>query len=168
MTRRGPFGFPYTVDPGIIRGNGTDVIASPAANEAFYMRVRDAGPITKIGLTIGTQSGNICVGVHRNTGKGRTAVPGALVSTSGAVACPAAGYREISLGTPCFVREGDWFGLSVDNTTVTVGVLLTAANATNAIGNGRQCRQLTAHPLPTTPSGLASTVGYTFVLVGVA
>ena len=168
MAVRGEFGFPYTVDPAIIRGNGSDVQAFPATNEAFYIRGRDFGPISKIGLIVGTSSGHICVGHYRNSGSGRTAVPGTLLSSSGSVNCPSTGYQEISLATPTMWRPGDWFGFACDNTTATFGVLLAASNGSNNIGLGRQMRGLTQFPLASNPGSLAATVSYSFVLVGVA
>lgn len=162
--RDSAFGFPFTVDPGIVRS--TDFMAVQAANAAHYARVTQAGPISKIALKIGTQGGNISVGVYRNTGKGRNAVPGARVATSGPVVCPVAGYQEIALGAAVWVHVGDWLALSADGTVCTFGSQL-VAGADHDIGKGRQYRQATAHPLPATPAGLVATVGYTFVIVGV-
>lgn len=158
------FGYPYTVDPGIVRA--TDNMAMPAANTAVYARVRDAGPISKIGLRVLTQGGNMSVGVYRNSGSGRSAAPGTRIATSGSVTTPAAGYQEIALGSAVWVHVGDWLALSADGTVATFWSLL-AAGADNNAGLGRQYRQATAHPLPATASGLVATVGYTFVLIGV-
>lgn len=165
MTRRGSaFGFPATVDPGITRA--TDNMPVPAANTAIYARVRDAGPISKIGLRVLTQGGNLSVALYRNSGKGRSAVPGARLATSGAVVTPAAGYIEVALDAAVWAHEGDWLALSCDSVTATFHSLL-AAGADSDMGKGRQYRQASAHPLPATASGLVATSGYTFVLVGV-
>lgn len=165
MSRRDTaFGYPYTVDPGTVRA--TDNMAMPSANTAIYARVRDAGPISKIGLRVLTSGGNLSVAVYRNSGSGRNAVPGARIATSGSVAVPAIGYQEIALGSAVWVHQGDWLALSADGTTATFWSLLAAGADSNA-GLGRQFRQATAHPLPTTPSGLVATNGYTFVLIGV-
>lgn len=158
------FGFPYTVDPGVVRY--LDNLPMPAANTAIYARVRDGGPVSKIGVGVATSGGNMSVAVYRNSGKGRSAVPGARIATSGSVTVPAAGYVEISLGQSIRVRPGDWFAISADGGVATFRSLL-AAGADFGFGNGRQYRQATAHPLPVTPSGLVATTGYTFVLVGV-
>lgn len=158
------FGFPFTVDPGIARSSDNMPVA--AANTAHYARVTQAGPVSKIGVKIGTQGGNISLAVYRNTGRGRNAVPGARIATSGSVVCPVAGYQEIALGAATWVHVGDWLALSADGTVCTFGSQL-VTGADHDIGKGRQYRQATAHPLPVTPSGLVATVGYTFILVGV-
>lgn len=163
--RESAFGFPYTVDPGIVRA--TDNMPVPAANAAIYLRVQDGGPVSKIGLKIGTQGSNISVAVYRNSGKGRNAVPGTRLATSGSVTCPVAGYAEVALDKAVYLHVGDWIAVSADTTVATFGSLL-AAGADHNIGKGRQYRQATAHPLPATPSGLVATVGYALVLVGVA
>lgn len=165
MSRRdSAFGFPFTVDPGIVRS--TDALALPGSNQAVYARVRDAGPISKVGLEVGTASGNISVGVYRNTGKGRNAKPGARLATTGAIACPAAGYQEVTLDKAVWVYAGDWLAISADNATATFRALLATAAASN-LGKGRQYSQITAHPLPAAANVSNATVGETFVLVGV-
>lgn len=164
MKRDSVFGFPYTVDPGIVRG--TDNMAVPAANTAIYSRVRDGGPISKVGLRVLTNGNNVSVAVYRNQGSGRDAKPAVRLATSGAVVCPAVGYAEIALDKSVWVHQGDWLALSCDGTTGTFATLL-AAGADSDLGKGRQFRQATAHPLPATPSSLVATLGYTFVLVGV-
>ena len=94
--------------------------AWPVANAARFVRAFAAGTITKVGLHVGTASGNVSVAVFRSGGAGRLARPtGAPVAASGAVACPAAGYAEIALGSAVKVEAGDWIGLSCDNTTAT-------------------------------------------------
>jgi hypothetical protein len=158
------FGFPYTVDPGFVRS--TDARAAPSTNGAIYARVLGGGPVSKIGLQCQVSSGNISVGVHQNSGVGRAAVPGARIATSGAVACPAVGYAEVSLGGSVPVAPGDWFSISADNVTASFLCNLGVA-VDSSIGLGRQFRQATAHPVPATPSGLLAAVGYSIVMVGV-
>lgn len=157
------FGFPYTVDPGIVRSSDN---LGMAANNAVYMRVAEGGTISKVGLSVAVQSGNISVAAYSNTGIGRSSNPGTLLASSGAVACPAAGYQEISLGASVTLAPGDWLAISADNATVRFLSLLGTAN-TNGLGAGRQYQQTTAHPLPSTPASLTATAGNTFVLVGV-
>jgi hypothetical protein len=163
--RDSAFGFPFTVDPGIARSS--DNMTVQAANAGHYARVTQAGPVSKIGVKIGTQGGNISVAVYRNSGKGRLAVPGSRIATSGAVACPVAGYQEIALTSSVYVRQGDWLAISADGVVATFGSQL-VTGADHDIGKGRQYRQATAHPLPATPSSLVATIGYTFILVGIA
>ena len=159
------FGFRFTVDPGMVRGS-TDDVPVAGSNQAVFARVRDAGYISKIGLWVTASSGNISVGVYRNTGSGRSALPGTRVGTSGAVACPSTGYQEVALTSACQVFAGDWLAISADNVTAKFRGLL-GAQADNDLGKGRQCRMSTAHPLPSTPSSLVATIGWTIVLVGV-
>lgn len=157
-----PRGFPSTLDLALPRS--TDAFAG-TANQGVYMRVRDGGLITKIGLEVVSASGNISVAAYRNTGVGRDAVPGAQLATSGAVACPTAGYSEVALGGPALLWPGDWLAFSVDNGTATFRAIITSG-ANVDLAKGRAFAQSTAHPLPSTPSSLAATIGRNFVLVG--
>lgn len=162
--RDSALGFPATVDPGIVRS--TDNMSLPAANAAIFSRVRDAGPVSKIGYRVLTQSGNLSLAVYRNTGRGREARPGTRLATTGAFVCPVPGYYEQPLGSSLWVHAGDWLAITADNTTATFHSLL-AAGADSDIGKGRQYRQATAHPAPAAAGTLVPTVGYAFVLVGV-
>lgn len=157
----GPFGFPFTCDP---RAGGGAAVW-PAANRGVYARVQGAGPITAIGFEVGTASGNISVAVYRNTGAGRAGAPGTRLATSGAVACPASGFRTVALGVTVDVVEGDWFFLSCDNTTASFARQLAASGS--ALVAGMVAYEVGAHPAPTTPAGLSQT-SYTPLLVGVA
>jgi len=163
--RDSAFGFPFTVDPGMVRT--TDAQAMPGSNQAVYSRVRDAGPVSKIGLVVGTSSGNVSVAVYRNSGRGRLAAPLTRLATSGAIACPAAGYAEIALTSAVYVHQGDWLAISADNTSATFNSLLNAWEDNN-LGKGRQYRQASSgHPLPATVGTLTATRGLTVVLIGV-
>lgn len=112
-------GFPYTVDPRI--AGATQNVG--AVNRAIYARVTGGGTITKIGLLVGTSSGNIDVGVFTSTGVGRSARPNVRLRSSGATACPTAGYAEVSLGGSVVVQSGDWLAIAADNTTATFGAI---------------------------------------------
>jgi hypothetical protein len=135
------------------------------ANQALYFRALSSGRITKIAVQVGVQSGNICVGVHANTGQGRSAAPGARRATSGSVACPAPGYAEVALGAAVDVRAGDWLAVSADNVTVTLAASATTSVSTMASGMAHY--QGSAFPLPATaaPDGAVLNSIY---LVGVA
>lgn len=159
----GGLGFPSTVDPGMIRA--TDSMGVGAANAAIYLRAIGGGTISKIGMRVGVSSGNISVAVYRNSGTGRSSIPGTRIATTGSIACPAVGYAEVSLGSTVTLNDGDWIGISADNTTAQIGSLLSAGADSN-LGLGRQYRQPTAHPLPSAPSSLVATIGYTYCLVG--
>ena len=137
----------------------------PIANRGVYMRCDTGGTITSIAIDVGTQSGNICVAVFANSGVGRAAVPAARKATSGAVACPAPGYAEVSLGGSVVVDPGDWLFLSVDNTTATI-YAMSSLSHTNAIVAGFSYYQDTAHPAPASATPLAGIIRQ-FMLVGV-
>ncbi len=160
----GALGFPYTVDPGIIRTNTTDALGV-AANGAIFARAMEAGTVNAIGMHVMTSSGNICVGVYRNTGSGRSAAPGALLASSGSVACPATGYAAIPLSSTIYVHKGDWIALAADNATATVKALLGTAIGTE-LGAGRQGTASAVFPLPPTAPAITHTVGNTHVLIG--
>jgi hypothetical protein len=66
------FGIPATVDVGAIRS--TDNAGVGTANQAIYMRVREGGTISKIGVSIAVSSGNFSVAVYRNSGVGAASV----------------------------------------------------------------------------------------------
>lgn len=152
-------GLIYGIDPRI----GT-LGTFASANRCLYTRVLAGGTITKIGIEVGVSSGNISVAAYSNSGSGRSAVPGARLGTSGAVACPANGYQEVSLGGSVVVAAGDWLALSCDNTTASF--LRFASGTGTAIQNGLAYRQDTAHPAPS-PAGTMAVTSYVPTIVGV-
>jgi hypothetical protein len=155
------FGMVFTIDPRY----GFQTAAWPGANRGIYSRVIGGGSISKVGIEVGVQSGNISVAVYRSTGVGVNATPaGAPAQSSGAVACPATGFQEVSLGAAVVVNPGDWLFMSCDNTTATFG---RHANTIAALGltKGFVCRQDTAHPAPTV--GTLAATSYCPVLVGI-
>lgn len=156
------YGIVCNADPGSMQGN----MGMAIANDTIYYRTKAAGLISAIALHVGVQSGNISVSVHRNSGTGRSAVPGAQARTSGAVACPAPGFASIALASAVYVHPGDWLALSADNTTATFRAADTAGGASD-LSLGVRYRQGTAHPTPATPASLQATGGRTVVLVGV-
>jgi hypothetical protein len=160
-----PFGWGlmFTIDPGLYQSN----YAFAGANRCAYMRITGGGVITKIGLFVGTSSGNISLAVYGQSGIGRSCVPNGQKVTTGAISCPAGStYTEVSLGASVGVVSGDYFALSCDNTTATFGGAMGAAYS-HALAAGRVGFQGTAHPAPSSPS-LASGGERCFVLVGVA
>jgi hypothetical protein len=153
--------FPTNANP----GSGYAASAWGAANAARYIRVTRGGTISKVGFHVGTASGNISVAAYRASGTGRAAVPGAQLATSGPVACPAAGYREQSLGGNVTLEAGDYLGLSCDNTTATfLGV--SGFDNTDLL-LGLALGQASAHPLPASPASLQGTSFRVPILVGV-
>lgn len=155
------FGIIYSTDPRM----AASPIAWTGANRGIYTRVITGGTITKIATDIGVSSGNISVAVYRNNGSaGQAAAPtGAPAITSGAIASPGTGYRELSLGGSIAVNPGDWLFLSCDNTTFTV--LRTTPGSATQILNGFAYRQDSAHPAPTV--GTLTVTGLVPVLIGV-
>ena len=161
-------GFPASCDPITARATDVAAVNATVVGSALFYRVRDGGVITKIGLEVTTQSGNISVGIYTNSGQGKAAVPVSLKATSGAVACPAIGYQEISLGGSVAVAPGEWIAISADNTTAAFRSLLTS-ELTTQLGLGRCFKQVgSAHPLPATPGALTAITGRAIVLEGVA
>jgi len=155
-------GFPVTFE-------STDLTAFQpivAANYVHLLRVKGSGTISKIGLQVGTSSGNISVGVF--TGPKGRAQATTRIATSGAVACPAAGYAEISLGGSVVVNDGDWFGISADNVTATFFALLGGAVTVSDLGFGLAAFAAASHPVPATLVAPASCRNSTIQLIGVA
>lgn len=129
--------------------------AWPVANAARYSKVISSGVITKVGLHVGTASGNISVAVYRNSGAGRLARPtGSPVATSGAVACPAAGYAEVPLGATVTVADGDWLALSCDNVTAT---FMASGGSASALLAGLGWGKNGNHPLVAAPAFVDAT-----------
>lgn len=152
---------PRTIDP-----RGLSSASALTANQGIYLRVQGGGSISKIGLVVGTSSGNVCVAVYANSGVGAAARPAARKATSGSVACPAANYQEISLGGSVTVLDGDWFFIAADNATATF-YRGTTAGTSFAIANGMSHFQNTAFPAPDPAVPSATGVIFSVVLVGV-
>lgn len=137
------------------------------ANQAVYLRIQNAGSISKIGFHINVSSGNVDVGVYANNGStGTAARPGAKLASSGSVACPAAGYQEIGLGSTVYVTEGDWFAFVFDNATASL-YRTGAGGLSSTIANGLSHHQSTAFPLPASATPSTGAV-FSAALVGVA
>lgn len=157
------WGFPCTMDP-LSAQNATSPGASGRIN---YYRVIGSGTISKIGLEVVTQSGNVCVAAYRGTGTGRSAAPAFQLATSGSVACPASGYAEISLGSSVTLQPGDWLAIAVDNGTATFRGDY-SSGIVNNLWAGRSCYQTSGgFPAPATPSGLTVAMNRGVCLIGV-
>jgi hypothetical protein len=152
---------PYTVDPRTL-----STASALNANQAIYMRVTGSGYISKIGLHVGTSSGNVCVGVYSNNTSGGTAArPAARKATSGSVACPAAGYAEVALTSSVYVQEGDWLAIVADNATATF-YRSNAAGFGSSLSLGLSHFQSTAFPLPSSATPSSGTL-FSVLLTGV-
>lgn len=156
------FGFPFTADPGYAH----ETVRAPGANVTRYMRVIGGGAITKVGMHVGASSGNISVAHYSASGSGRSAVPGTRVATTGAIASPGTGYREVNLSTT--LVAGDFLAISADNNTFTIYVAGSFFSAASAIAAGRNYAQGSAHPCPSPVGTLDAGNPITYLLVGVA
>lgn len=139
---------------------------APGTNVAHYQRIQNnPGPytISKIGVYVGTSSGNICLALMR--GANSPTGPTTRIATTGSVACPAGNaWAEITLGASYVVDPTtDWFAVAADNGTVTLGRFGGAPNAGSVagVGTGSSYRQTSAFPIPATPTpDVAFTIGY--------
>lgn len=156
-----PFGFVVTADP----ANANTTASIGLANRTIYQRVVSGATITKVAIDVTTSAGNIAISVHSNTGSGRTSAPGTRLATTGAVACPAVGYAEISLGASVVVAAGDWIGIGGDNATT----------AFRGFGNALLASDLFAgrsgyasdYPAPNPPSAITNGLGRAPLVIGV-
>ncbi|WP_248240539.1 hypothetical protein [Microbacterium kunmingense] len=143
----------------------------PTSNLIAFAAVTEGGRISKIALEVMVSNGNISVAVYRGAGgPGGALVPGARAATSGAVACPAVGYAEVSLGAAVDVEPGDFLALSCDNVTAVFAGLSGTASSLQA-GFYYRSVSVSAHPAPNpAPSGanLTPSMNRVPLLVGVA
>ena len=154
----------WTADPADL---GAAATVPDGANRGVYVRVVEAPQsgvqIAKLGIGIGTSSGNISLAVYSNTGLGSAAAPSARRATTGAVASPGTGFREFTLDQAVRVMKGDWFFLSADNTTFT---------AQRGLGSSlnlfpfRSVKQASAHPAPASAGSLVAD-DRPFIIVGI-
>ncbi len=136
-----------TTHPWAGEANGTDAVYQ--ADYAYYQRLVGYGmTVSALRIYVGTQSGNIDVGVYANAGSGSTAGPGALKASTGSIACPAPGEQSVTLTSTVTIERGDWVAIAVDNTTAT---FLRSA-PTTAVTNGAAANEAGAFPLPATAS----------------
>ena len=158
------WGFPCTVPPGLFQ----TAMSVPVANDGYYLRSLGGGPITKIGLRVTAQSGNICLAVYAGTGAGRGRVPsGNPLQTTGSIACPAVGYVEVALPASVTMTGDHFFYIGADNTTATFRTA-DAGGSQDDIGKGTRYRQATGFPAPSPVGALSAYSGRSIVLVGVA
>lgn len=95
--------------------------------------------LTGIGYTCGASSGNLSVGVYDETFN--------RLATSGAVAAPGTGRRNVSFTSPVVLTPGRyWIAISQDNNTMTYSTFTTVTYP------GASRVQNSAHPLPSTAS----------------
>ena len=107
--------------PSSLMHGGVVSTASVLNSRIYVARIYGGGTISKIRVRVGTQNGNICVGVYAGpaTDGIANAIPGTRKQTSGSVACPAAGIADVALGGSVVVVPGDFFAIMADNNTAT-------------------------------------------------
>jgi len=135
----------------------TAALAIPA-NRAYYNRfiVRKARYVTGIRTSVGTASGNICVGIYSNG----TDAPAKLLATSGSVACPASGMRLVALTAGLWLIPGSyWIAIAADNGTATFNAL-NPANIFAALSQYQDA----AFPLPAAATGTGGLSGRQYPL----
>ena len=149
-TETGPFGtgggssvVPWSIAPDGGAINLTNR-SFGASNRAYYIPCTIPADCTITGarFVVGTQSGNISVGLYAADGTTR-------VATSGAVACPATGSQSVAFsGTYAATAGRFYIGFSVDNNTATFGWnQQVSSGISGPVGSKFQ---ETAHPLPAT------------------
>jgi hypothetical protein len=154
----------YSSDPRIVGGLSSQV-ANYSANQARFVRVmHGGGSCAHVAIDVGTSSGNISVGFYTNTGTQDSAAPNTLVQSSGAVACPSAGFASVAVTAVAVIQGQHWIAMSCDNTTATFSRAF--ANTANFC-KGLCTSQATAHPLPAS-AGTLVTISTSMDLVGVA
>lgn len=153
--------FPTTLPP----WTSTAARAAGLANRIYYIRnLLGSGLITKVGFQVTTASGNMRIGIHRNTGTGVSARPSTLKGSTTLQAVPASGYRELALSAATYVAQGEWFSIIIDNTTATLQAA--DAAATSTLYNGVAHVQDGLTDLPATPAVTGGGV-LPFAIVGV-
>lgn len=134
------------------------------ANRGYFNRAVGYRSITKIGMEITNQAGNIDVGVY--AGASGYNVPAARRASSGATACPAAAYAEVSLTTTAVMQAGDYLAVAVDGTPATFIVSSTSQTNSN-IGKGMIYIASNNYVLPDPASSPVAARGATINLLGV-
>lgn len=144
------FGIPWSVDPRLASSQST----VGAANRGWWYRVTGAkSGCTKIGISVVTQSGNVCAGIYANSGAGRAAAPAARLATTGSVACPGTGYRELDLTDgPVNIKQGDWLFFAADNITASFDA---APAGSTGISTGLRGYADAAFPAPAAAPAIA-------------
>ena len=158
----GNYALPRTVHPGMIAPSGS---TTGAANRVRFIRVMDAGTITKISMNqTAAGAGNMKVAVYRNNGSsGRAARPdGAPLGTSAAYNTnTATGIIDITLGSSVAVNDGDWFAFAVDNNTAAFALANGSSGSSAIDGFGYYYDAADITTLPTVSGGSVSSTPLT-------
>jgi hypothetical protein len=150
---------PHTWHPGAPTTNATWI----GANQTQHNRNLGAGTISGIAFTVGTVSGNVCVGVY--AGGGGRGGPTTRLATSGSVPCPASGFVTVPLGTTLTVNQTNYLSLACDNATAT---FFASGNGGGGNPSGAGfCYAEGVFPLPAVASVINPYRSETFFLFGV-
>lgn len=98
--------------PGTIIDAAVGTAANIMNGRIYASRAHGYGLISKIRLRVGTQNGNVCVGVYDDL----NGQPGNLKGHCGIYPTPA-GVFDVPLLSSVQVNEGDWFALQSDSST---------------------------------------------------
>lgn len=128
--------------------------AWPAANRAIFCLVRpkQTRAVSAIQFFVGTQSGNVDVGVYTHAGGTMT-----RLASAGSTACGAgSAVQSINLSAPVLLVAGRtyYLALSCDNTTATFARQASASSAINTVGD-QMLFVASSFPLDASHSGAA-------------
>jgi hypothetical protein len=143
---------------------------SQTADRASASRLISGGTVGVLLYQVGTQSGNVDVGIYANTGSGESAAPSSSRFTLGTTPCPAAGTISVTVSPALQVTAGgDWFALAADNATATFGTTYSELFQTEMMRSWGVFRS-SSFPLPASLLGGGVSYGMArpFVIVGQA
>jgi hypothetical protein len=152
----------WSVDPRL-----ASVTTGGTANRCYATRntFGQATGATTLAFMVSTSAGNVSVAVYNNNNSaGRAASPGTTRRiTTGAFACPAAGYSASTISSTT-VLFGDWMALTTDSVTAVFycGPIL-GFPATGTVG--LNSFQDSAHPAPSSGASITGTISK-ILLVG--
>lgn len=107
------------------------VLSATGCDEGTLFVVTQQTRITKVGLGIAAQSGNIDAGIYDTTGASGT--PGNRLGSAGSTACPAVGPAALTLTASVLLNPGVYWALvAADNATVSFNAL-TGVQAVRAL-----------------------------------
>lgn len=158
-TQADPFGWGIVLTPSAFGMPANTLLLT--ANRATFNRAIGFQAITKIGIEVTTQAGNLDVGVY--AGASGFGAPGSRRGSAGATACPAAAYVEISLTASTGMQAGDYLAISADAAPCTVLVGSQSQTDSN-IGKGINYHQSSAYVLPTSAGATAGRGAAIFML----
>ena len=144
--------------------NGANAASIPdGPGRSVYHRLVDgAASATLVWLWVNTASGNVSFALYGTKNSGRSSQPDTRKSTTGAILCPAAGYVEVAVTPAAAIVNGDWVGISADNTTATFLVGITTPQNVG-LAKGASHFEIT-HPAPATANAPSPAPGRIFVM----